>query len=73
MSNTEVTRDRFLRMPEVLEKIAFGESMLNEMIAEGTFPKPARIGARAVRWSENEVDKWIADRLAEREGETQSE
>ena len=59
-------RDRFLRQSEVLEKIGFGESMLNDMIADGSFPKPARIGARAVRWSENEIDAWIAARLAER-------
>ena len=69
----ELTRDRFLRMPEVLDKIGFGESMLNEMINEGSFPKPARIGSRAVRWSENEVDEWIAARLAEREGEATSD
>jgi predicted DNA-binding transcriptional regulator AlpA len=37
-------RDRFLRQSDVLEKIGFGESMLNEMIASGSFPQPARIG-----------------------------
>jgi prophage regulatory protein len=66
-------RDRFLRQSDVLEKIGFGESMLNEMIASGSFPKPARIGARAVRWSENEVDAWIAARLAERNGTSPAE
>jgi len=69
----EVTRDRFLRMAEVLDKIGFGETTLNELIAGGTFPKPARIGTRAVRWSENEVDEWIAARLAGREGEATSD
>jgi len=28
------------------------------------------IESRAVRWSENEVNAWIADRLSERKGET---
>jgi len=66
---SELTRDRFLRMTDVLDKIGFGETTLNELISGGSFPKPARIGSRAVRWSENEVDAWIAARLAEREGE----
>jgi prophage regulatory protein len=68
-----MTRDRFLRQSEVLEKIGFGESMLNELIAGGTFPKPARIGSRAVRWSENEIDAWISSRLADRNGTPPSE
>ena len=69
----EIKHDRFLRMSEVPDKIGFGESTLNELVSTGQFPKPARIGSRAVRWSENEVDAWIADRLSEREGEAAAE
>ncbi|MCP3709588.1 AlpA family phage regulatory protein [Paraburkholderia sp. CNPSo 3274] len=54
-------------MPEVLDKIGLDESMLTELINGGDFPRPVRIGSRAVRWSENEVDAWIAARLAERD------
>jgi len=30
-----------------------------------TFPKPIRIGAKAVGWIESEVDAWIAGRIAQ--------
>jgi prophage regulatory protein len=61
-----MTRDRFLRQSDVLEKVGCSEWLLNEMIAGGSFPKPAKIGARALRWSENEIDRWMAARLANR-------
>jgi len=33
----------------------------------GQFPKPVRIGSRAVAWPEAEVEAWLNARLAERE------
>ena len=37
------------------------------------FPKPIRIGVRAVAWVESEVDDWIAQRIAERDSATTAE
>jgi predicted DNA-binding transcriptional regulator AlpA len=38
-------------------------------MAAGTFPKSVKLGpqARAIAFVENEVDAWIAERIAERE------
>jgi prophage regulatory protein len=38
------------------------------MMAEGTFPKPVKLGARAVAWVESEVEEWILARIEERDG-----
>ena len=38
-------------------------------LAEGCFPQPVPLGARAVGWIESEVDNWIRERIAESRGE----
>ena len=35
-----------------------------ERVADGNFPQPIRLGARAVGWIESEVDAWIRDQIA---------
>jgi prophage regulatory protein len=37
-------------------------------MAEGTFPKPVKLGPKAVGWVEEEIDAWIRARMAERDG-----
>ena len=34
------------------------------MMAEGKFPKPVKLGARAVGWVESEVTTWLESRKA---------
>ena len=58
---------KLLRLPEVLEKTGLTRTRLYVAVDAGTFPKPAKITARAVAWSDFEVETWIQERLAERE------
>ena len=53
---------RLLRLPEVLKRTGLGRSALYALMKAGTFPRPLRIGARAVAWLEDEVDEWIRKR-----------
>jgi len=32
-------------------------------MADGTFPKPVKIGKRAVAWPESVIRQWIAERM----------
>ena len=61
-------RKNVLVKPGVVEKTGLGESTIYEKIAAGTFPKPVPLGPKAVGWVEEEVDNWIAARVAERDG-----
>lgn len=56
------TTTRMLREPAVLEAKGGGRSKLWEDVREGRFPKPVKIGARAVAWFEDEVAAY-QDRL----------
>ncbi len=54
--------DRLMRLEEVLSYTGLSRSELYRQIQEETFPRPVRVGKRAVRWRESEVEEWIAER-----------
>jgi prophage regulatory protein len=59
---------RFIRRKTVEQKTGLGRAQIYENMARGTFPRPVRIGERAVAWVEAEIDEWQKARVAERDG-----
>ena len=57
---------RLLRLNEVKQRTGLSKSSIYNQIADGTFPEPVQIGARAVAWVEDEIEEWINNRIAER-------
>jgi prophage regulatory protein len=57
---------KVLRLPDVMDRVGLGSSFIYLLIQRGEFPKPVKIGVRAVGWIEPEVDVWIEERLAQR-------
>ena len=51
---------RLLTLREVTAITALSRSAVYAMMAESRFPKPIRIGSRAVRWVEQELLDFIA-------------
>lgn len=51
--------NRLLRLPEVLQKTGLKKSSIYASAKAGTFPKPVKVGARAIAWYAHEVDEWI--------------
>jgi prophage regulatory protein len=60
------TRDldaqRILRREAVLTLIGYKKSALYELMAQGSFPKPVKLGVRAVGWRASDVAAWLASR-----------
>jgi len=54
---------KFLRLSEVRNRVPYSRSTIYQLIAQGKFPKPINLGARAVAWHESDIDKWIAERV----------
>ena len=54
--------DRLLRRPEVEEITGLSRSTIYRHLEQGIFPKPVRIGPRAVRWSLSEILNYIKSR-----------
>jgi prophage regulatory protein len=53
-------------LDEVLKRVPYGKPWLYRLVGRGEFPAPVRVGANRVAWVESEVDKWLADKVAER-------
>ena len=51
-----------LRLPQVLAKIGLSRSATYEMINSGDFPKPVKLGKRAVGWVDHDVENWLIER-----------
>ena len=51
--------DRLLRRPDVEAVTGLSRSTLYAKMAKGDFPRPMRLGPRAVAWRESDVQHWI--------------
>lgn len=50
-----------LRLREVERLTQLSKATLYRMMKSGTFPRPVRLGVRAVGWIQTEIESWIAD------------
>ena len=64
-SRPVVPRDRLIRLPDVEGATGCKKSTIYELMKAGRFPKPVRLSARHVAWSESAVLQWVQDRIAE--------
>lgn len=55
-----------LRLPTVKARTGLSRSSIYRKIAEGQFPRPVPLGARAVGWLEAEVGQWIEQQIRRR-------
>lgn len=57
---------RLIRLPEVIQRTTFRKTKIYELIRQGKFPAPVRLGTRTVAWDQDSVDRWINERIADR-------
>jgi prophage regulatory protein len=53
---------KVIRRREVEARIGLACSTIYAMMADDKFPRPLKIGRRAVGWIEEDIDKWLSDR-----------
>ena len=76
-NSSSKSKNRLIRLPEVLSRTGFGRTSIYRKMDEGTFPKSLKLGgpledsgkfdSRAIAWIEDEVDQWIQDRIEDRQ------
>ncbi|MDE8755388.1 AlpA family phage regulatory protein [Pectobacterium polaris] len=49
-----------------MRKTGFGKAWIYRLISEERFPRPVKIGSRAVAFVENEIDEWILTAIEKR-------
>lgn len=60
------------RLPAVKARTGLSRSEIYRRAQSGDFPSPIKLGERASAWDSREVDRWIADRIAERDGKARA-
>ncbi len=60
--------EKFVRLSQLIDIVGLRRSAIYKKVNDGEFPAPVRLGCRAVAWVKSEIDKWIKDRIAERDG-----
>jgi prophage regulatory protein len=69
---TKQSPPRLIRKPAAKDKAGFtADSTLYDAMNRLGFPRPVNIGEHAVAWVEEEVDDWIAARIAARDDKWQ--
>jgi prophage regulatory protein len=53
-----------LRRIQVQKKTGLSKSGIYSGLRNNTFPKPVKIGPRAVAWRKNEVNEWVGNRTS---------
>jgi prophage regulatory protein len=56
--------DRHLRRRAVEELTGLSRSTIYALMAQGAFPRPVRLTAKAVAWPESVIAEWLAQRQA---------
>ena len=54
---------KLLRMKQVCESVGLSKSEIYRLKSLGQFPKSCPLGARAVAWDEELIERWIESKL----------
>ena len=54
--------DELLTRRDVEKRCRIARTTIYRLMRVGQFPEPIRIGPRAVRWSQREIEAWLASR-----------
>lgn len=57
-------RDRFMRLPAVIEVCGIGKTTIYDQIRQGIFPSPIPLGAKSVGWLASEIEAWMAAKIS---------
>ncbi len=55
---------KLMRRPDVEKAVDLSCASIYRLMSEGRFPRPIRIGRRAVRWKAEDVSDWLESRPA---------
>lgn len=64
MNTSTKQTTRLIRLPEVMYKTGYKKAWIYRLISENRFPKPIKLGSRAVAFIEIEVDEWISNTIS---------
>jgi prophage regulatory protein len=61
--------ERILRKRELPAVTGYHATRISELIQEGSFPAPIKLGMRSIGWLESEISEWQRQRIEQRDAE----
>ena len=58
--------NKILKLNAVIDVTGLSRSAIYQRMKHGDFPRSIPLGERSVGWSEKEIQRWIASRMAKR-------
>ena len=58
--------NKILKLNAVIDATGLSRSAIYHRMKHGEFPRSIPLGERSVGWSEKEIQRWIASRMAKR-------
>lgn len=55
--------DRLLTRRDVEAVVRLSRSSIYSMIANGSFPRPIRVGKKAVRFLQSDIEAWLQSKI----------
>lgn len=55
---------KLMRLPAVIERTGYSRSWIYELINQGQFPKPVKIGIRAIAFIESEIEEFLQELIS---------
>ncbi len=55
-------KTKLIKRPVVEARTTLSRSRIYALMSQGKFPRPLRIGKRAVAWKEEDITQWIETR-----------
>ncbi len=56
---TGINKSLLLRIDDVVNEVKLGESTIKHLVKKGQFPRPIKIGIRAIAWKRADINLWI--------------
>jgi len=56
---------KVIRRREVEARIGLARSTIYAMMADDRFPRPVKIGRRAVGWIEEDINNWLRNKITQ--------
>lgn len=67
MTDISTNNKRILRKPEVINKTGLSSTTIWRLEKQGKFPKSIVLSPNARGWLEEEINKWIDERITSRD------
>lgn len=65
MRKSTVSNPRIMRLPTVLALIGLSKASVYRFMDAGTFPRPIKLGVRAVGWIATDAENWILEKTVQ--------